>query len=80
MKLWKEILARLLQEERLELHIPSAPSIETLFEKECFQILQKIKDILEDDSLTDADCFEKIEQIICIFEEHGTVIARHDFG
>ena len=42
--------------------------------------MQKIREILEDDSLTDADCFEKIEQILCIFEEHCIGVSRHDFG
>ena len=80
MKLLQEILAHLLQEGKVELHFSSAPSLEMLFEKECFRILQKIKNVLEDESLTDENCFDKIEQIICIFEKHGSTVARHDFG
>ena len=35
--------------------------IEKLFEKECYVLLKRIKSILEDDSLNDKDCFEKIK-------------------
>ena len=55
--------------------------IEKLFEKECYIVLERIKAILEDDSLDDKDCFEKIESIVCLFEEIGSDCgARHDFG
>lgn len=50
-------------------------------EMECFHALAKIKSILEDDSLRDEECFEQIEEIICIFEDLGSGCGnRHDFG
>lgn len=46
-----------------------------------YQALQKIKAILEDDSLSDADCFMQIEKIVEVFESFDTRISyRHDFG
>lgn len=41
----------------------------------------KLRLILEDESLTDEVCFQKIEEIINIFEEIGSDGgSRHDFG
>ena len=41
----------------------------------------KIKAIIEDDSLEDKECFRKIEEIVCAFEEIGSNGgSRHDFG
>ncbi|MGI6261134.1 MAG: hypothetical protein ACOYJR_04765, partial [Acutalibacteraceae bacterium] len=37
--------------------------------------------ILKDDCLNDAECFTKIEKIVCLFEESGVGCgSRHDFG
>ena len=47
----------------------------------CYKTLMKIKEILEDDRLDDRDCFMKIEEIVCAFEELGIGIEyRHDFS
>lgn len=47
----------------------------------CYQTLQKMKAIIEDDSLDDPECFIKIEQIVCSLEEIGSNGGtRHDFG
>lgn len=55
--------------------------IEKIFEKECYIVLERIKKILEDDSLEDKDCFERIEKIVCEFEKIGSDCGvRHDFG
>ena len=46
-----------------------------------YQTLQKIKAVIEDDSLDDPECFAKIEKIICAFENIGSGGGfRHDFG
>lgn len=50
-------------------------------EMRCYEALRKIKNILEDESLTDTVCFQKIEEIIKVFEEIGSDGgSRHDFG
>ena len=69
MELWQTILANIIGENEGEL---MKSDIEKLFEKECYIALEKIKAILEDDSLEDKECFEKIESIVCLFEEMGT--------
>ena len=56
-------------------------TIAEVIEGECFRAIQKIKDILADDTLEDPECFYKIEEIICALEEIGSDGGnRHDFG
>ena len=63
-----------MSEEQMEL-------ICKIVEGVCYQTLQHIKSILEDDSLEDEACFEKIEAIVCLFEEIDSGCGtRHDFG
>lgn len=69
MELYKEILIHALKQESLLVTF-SNPDID---EKEIvniirYQALQKIKAILEDDSLSDVDCFMQIEKIVEVFE------------
>lgn len=46
-----------------------------------YKALEKIRAILADDALSDAECFRKIEAIVCILEElGGDGGGRHDFG
>lgn len=41
---------------------------------------KKIQAIIRDGNLDDDDCFMKIEEIICLFEENGCNCGvRHDF-
>ena len=55
--------------------------INEILELHSYQALQKIKAIINDDSLTDSECFMKIEEIINIFETLGSGGGtRHDFG
>ncbi len=51
-----------------------------LVELRCFQSLRKIKEIISDPTLSDAECFQRIEAIVCVLEELGSDGgARHDF-
>lgn len=55
--------------------------ISKIVEDECYKALQKIKSIIHDDSLKDAECFMKIEEIVCTLEQIGSSGGgRHDFG
>ena len=55
-------------------------TIKEIAETECFKALQKIKAVVEDDSLSDVECFYRIEEIVRIFEEMGSSAGnRHDF-
>ena len=52
-----------------------------MIEMKCYHAIEEIKKILEEDTLNDAECFERIEKIIVIFEALGSGIhGRHDFG
>lgn len=42
--------------------------------------LEKIKQIVHDDTLSDPACFHRIEEIVCILEQIGSGGGtRHDF-
>ena len=78
MKLLEAIIVNIVKEHRGDI---TGLNIESLFEKECYKALKRIKTILEDDRLEDKECFEKIESIVCLFEEMGSGCGtRHDFG
>ena len=52
-----------------------------IIQENCVLALYRIKKILEDDRLDDKECFERIEEIVTIFEELGSNCGnRHDFG
>lgn len=82
MDLFKEILINALSNENIQISFSvSDRNIEHLFQNECYRLLQKIKEILNDDSLDDKECFYRIEEIVKAFEELGcTDLIRHDFG
>ena len=47
----------------------------------CFEILERIRRIIADDTLDDPECFLRIEQIVCELEKYGIDCGtRHDFG
>ena len=81
MKLYKDILCTILKNEAVEVRFPDLSLSDDFFGAICYRTLKKIKTILEDKTLDDPECFEKIEEIIEIFEELGAKISgRHDFG
>lgn len=82
MELYRDILYRILESEEFEILLPKwKMNVEEMMEMKCYQALQEIKKILEDDELDDAECFESIEKIISVFEKLGSGIKeRHDFG
>jgi len=48
-------------------------------ESDALRILSEIQHILNDDSLADPECIEKIDQIIEIFYTNGIHTPRHDW-
>lgn len=82
MDLYMEILAHALTYGQMQIVFPAQEKdLLEITENVCYQTLQKIKAIIEDDSLEDKECFYKIEEIICAFEDIGCVdLHRHDFG
>ena len=80
MELYKEILAYALTSGQITITFPDMDPAQ-IVEGTCYQALQKIKAIIEDDSLEDHECFMKIEEIVCVLEEIGSSGgSRHDFG
>ena len=51
-----------------------------IVESACYQTLRKIRAVLDDDTLDDAACFQRIEAIISALEAIGIGSSRHDFG
>ena len=82
MELYRDMLCRILETEEFEILLPKwNMKVEKMMELKCYQALQEIKRILEDDELDDEDCFDIIERIISVFEKLGSGIHdRHDFG
>ncbi len=79
MELYKELLINILMKYEIELSFKDCSfDIEKFTQNECYILLDKIKAIIRDDSLTDFDCVEKI---VCLFEESNINAGnRHDFG
>ena len=82
MDLYKEILIKVLENQELQVTFPNlSVDVAQIVEMQCYEALRKIKSVLEDDSLEDKECFNKIEEIICVFESLGSGAGnRHDFG
>lgn len=49
-------------------------------DSEATKILREIQTILDDETLDDPACFQKIEAIVSVFHDHGLYTYRHDFG
>ena len=81
MELYKEILTHMLTTEQIQINFQcNAPAITNIVNDKCYEALQKIKTIIKDDSLSDKECFLKIEEIICVLEDLGSNGGnRHDF-
>lgn len=81
-ELYKEILAHALTQGHIQITFPNQETnIAKIVEGTCYRALQKIKAIIEDDSLEDSECFMKIEEIICVLEQIGSTGGnRHDYG
>ena len=80
----KELYERMLLkivETKPEIVFADAEVKTNILKTECYNALVKIREILTDDTLNDAECFNKIEAIVCVFESLGSGGGiRHDFG
>ena len=76
MELWQEIFCK-----ASEYNEQQKVDFKSLLESACYIALDKIKKIIQNNSLKDDECFFKIEEIICILEDLGSNGgSRHDFG
>lgn len=80
MELYKELLLQILSEENMQISFNNL-NVNELLESVCYRTLCRIKEIIEDDTLDDPECFMKIEEIVYVLEEVGSSGGiRHDFG
>ena len=81
MDLYKEILAQALTYGEVKVTFSEGNcDLAKLVEGECYKALEKIKAVIHDDSLSDKDCFMRIEEIVNILESVGSNGGfRHDF-
>lgn len=78
MDLYAEIINKKIKSGEISITIPS---LSETVEQESYLMLKRIKAIIEDEKLTDVECFAQIEKIICLFEKVGSNCGtRHDFG
>lgn len=80
MELYKEILAHALMRGEVEITFPGECDPAEIVEGECYKALEKIKAVIRDDSLSDEECFMKVEEIVNVLESVGSSGGfRHDF-
>lgn len=81
MDVYQDILVRLFQRSDLHLTISGlSGGLPELTEMRCFQAIQRIRAILNDESLSDEECFMHVEEIVNTLEDLGTDGgSRHDF-
>jgi len=82
MSLYSDILAKKLCEEHLSKIIEVLlPEPDRSAELVCYEAILKIRTILKNDSLSDQECFQYIDEIVAALEDIGTDSGfRHDFG
>ena len=77
-----------LKDEKFDVTFSQLINFERIIEKECYKALKAIKEIVQNEEIEDADCFFKIEKIVCLFEEKTVCLfesmgidcgCRHDF-
>ena len=79
MDILMRVLADKLEKGEIKLEIDREVTAE--IEKECMEVLGRIRAILADESIEDPECFECIEQIVCAMESIGLNCgSRHDYG
>ncbi len=80
MELYKDILCKILASSHVEVTFKDAPIHMTeVVESISYQALKRIKEIIDDPTLTDCECYMKIEEIIHVYEVLGCRDGnRHD--
>ena len=80
MELIEELFVRFIKSEHFSIELSKEFNFESIVEKECYKALNEIKEIIQNNDLEDAECFWRIEKIICLLESMGIDCGgRHDF-
>ena len=80
MDLWRELLISGLQNEYCKIEYFNDNVLKEIIENKCYKVLLQIKQTIDNERLSDLDCFFKIEEIIQCLEKNGIFCDRHDFG
>ena len=80
MELWKELLVGGIYNMDSGIDFNGDTTMKEIIESSCYKVLKEIKEIIDDLSLSDEDCFYKIENIILVLEKNKIFCDRHDFG
>lgn len=82
MDLYREILTEALARQKAEISFPQLHlRPEEVVEQTCYRVLNEICRIIRDDTLSDPECFAKIEAIVSVLEDAGIHTGgRHDWG
>lgn len=78
---YQELLMKLLSQYPMQISFPTLQQNPAqLVELRCFQALRQIKEMISDPTLSDTECFQRIEAIVFVLEELGSDGgAWHDF-
>ena len=81
MKMYEQILVNALENETVQVVFPNVKLNPTeIVQLNCYQAIEKIRDVLQNEDLEDVDCFMRIEEIVNTLEDLGVdVDGRHDF-
>ena len=82
MELYKELLLATLANESIHISVSGIPDdLHKLTSDHAVTALARIRAVLSNDFLNDPECFQKIEEIVTVFEQLGIGCGtRHDFG
>lgn len=83
--LYEQLLNRIIRiklvESDLKTEIPICVDVTKVINDVCYKTLVAIRDVLDDRTLNDRECFNKIEEIVSLYESLGSDGgSRHDFG
>lgn len=82
MEIYAEILAHFLSKQKAQILFPNLQfNAAEIVAQQSYLTLCQIKSIIADGTIDDAECFQRIEEIVCALEEIGVDGGgRHDFG
>lgn len=74
--LYENILKRAVENRMMNVDISN---IQKDVDNICYNALNEIYEVINDQTLEDTDCFYRIEEIVRIYEKLGCLVNRHDF-
>ena len=81
-ELYLQVFREMLSKQDIRVTFPTLEGVDInkLMDSIYSRALNRIKGYIQDDSLSDPECFRKIEQVICTLEDLGSSGGgRHDF-